>query len=217
MLRILNLEAGYGKLRVLKGVSLHVSRGEVVTILGANGAGKTTLLSAIAGVIKPWDGEILFDGQRIEKAPAEKIVSMGCSLVPEGRQVFGPLTVKENLVLGGYARRGRTQDASARSFLAGVYELFEVLREREFTLLFHEGRESNLHVVQVTDQILMLLTFGHETQVGLVRLYTTRALEVLKPIFEHAEDTEDELVDQSFSLEAGTALDDLFPEQSPQG
>jgi branched-chain amino acid transport system ATP-binding protein len=134
MLRILNLEAGYGKLRVLKGVSLHVSRGEVVTIIGANGAGKTTLLSAIAGINKPWDGEIIFDGQHIEKAPAEKIVAMGCSLVPEGRQVFGPLTVRENLVLGGYARRGRKQDASARSFLAGVYELFGVLRERESQL-----------------------------------------------------------------------------------
>ena len=88
--------------------------------------------------------------------------------------------------------------ALAAGSFAATRQLAEVLKEREFTLLFHEGKESNLHVIQVTDQILMLLTFGHETQVGLVRLYTTRALGVLKPIFEHAEDTEgdDRLFDQ---------------------
>jgi predicted regulator of Ras-like GTPase activity (Roadblock/LC7/MglB family) len=105
--------------------------------------------------------------------------------------------------------------ALAAGSFAATRQLAEVLKEREFTLLFHEGKESNLHVIQVTDQILMLLTFGHDTQVGLVRLYTTRALEVLKPIFEHAEDTEgdERLIDQDYSLEAGTALDELFPEQ----
>jgi predicted regulator of Ras-like GTPase activity (Roadblock/LC7/MglB family) len=108
--------------------------------------------------------------------------------------------------------------ALAAGSFAATRQLAEVLREREFTLLFHEGKESNLHVIQVTDQILMLLTFGHETQVGLVRLYTTRALEVLKPIFDRAEDTEgdEKLFDRDYSLEAGTALDDLFPEQDAQ-
>ncbi len=105
MLRIANLEAGYGRLRVIKGVSLHVSPGEVVAIIGPNGAGKTTLLATIAGLIKPWTGEISLQGRRIEQAPPEQIVALGCSLVPEGRQVFGPLTVKENLLLGGYVRR----------------------------------------------------------------------------------------------------------------
>jgi predicted regulator of Ras-like GTPase activity (Roadblock/LC7/MglB family) len=105
--------------------------------------------------------------------------------------------------------------ALAAGSFAATRQLAEVLKEREFTLLFHEGRESNLHVIQVTDQILMLLTFGHDTQVGLVRLYTTRALEVLKPIFDRAEDGEgdDKLIDQDYSLQADTALDDLFPEQ----
>jgi predicted regulator of Ras-like GTPase activity (Roadblock/LC7/MglB family) len=105
--------------------------------------------------------------------------------------------------------------ALAAGSFAATRQLAEVLKEREFTLLFHEGKESNLHVMQVTDQILMLITFGHETQVGLVRLYTTRALGVLKPIFERAEDTEgdEKLLDQDYSLQAGTALDALFPEQ----
>jgi len=108
--------------------------------------------------------------------------------------------------------------ALAAGSFAATRQLAEVLREREFTLLFHEGKESNLHVMQVTDQILMLLTFGHDTQVGLVRLYTTRALGVLKPIFERAEDTEggEQMFDQDYSLQAGTALDDLFPEQGAQ-
>ena len=105
MLRIANLEAGYGGLRVIKGVSLHVSPGEVVAIIGPNGAGKSTLLATIAGLIRPWSGEIRLEGRRIEQAPPERIVALGCSLVPEGRQVFGSLTVKENLLLGGYVRR----------------------------------------------------------------------------------------------------------------
>ena len=108
--------------------------------------------------------------------------------------------------------------ALAAGSFAATRQLAEVLKEREFTLLFHEGKESNLHVIQVTDQILMLLTFGHDTQVGLVRLYTTRALEVLKPIFEYADDSEgdEKLIDQDYSLQAATALDDLFPEQGVQ-
>ena len=128
MLRIANLEAGYGSLRVIKGVSLHVSPGEVVAIIGPNGAGKTTLLASIAGLIKPWTGEISLQGKRIEQAPPERIVALGCSLVPEGRQVFGSLTVRENLLLGGYVRR-RERDAAPA--LEGIYRLFGVLRERE--------------------------------------------------------------------------------------
>ena len=108
--------------------------------------------------------------------------------------------------------------ALAAGSFAATRQLAEVLKEREFTLLFHEGKESNLHVIQVTEQILMLLTFGHETQVGLVRLYTMRALDVLKPIFEHADDNdgEERFLDQDYSLQVGSALDDLFPEQGAQ-
>ncbi len=134
MLRVLNLEAGYGNLRVLKGVSLHVSPGEVVTIIGANGAGKTTLLSAIAGLIKPRAGEVIFDGEPLQGAPAEKIVAQGCSLVPEGRQLFGTLTVKENLVLGGYARWRGSLKGGGGEALRTVYRLFGVLKERESQL-----------------------------------------------------------------------------------
>lgn len=103
--------------------------------------------------------------------------------------------------------------ALAASSFAATRQLAEVLSEREFTLLFHEGRESNLHVVQVSEQVLLLIAFGRETQVGRVRLYTTRALEVLKPVFEPAEDISGDeiLIDPDYSREAGKAIDGLFP------
>jgi branched-chain amino acid transport system ATP-binding protein len=129
MLRVRNLEAGYGSLRVLKGISLHVSPGEIVAIIGANGAGKTTLLSSVAGLVQPASGSILFKESEIGRLPPERIVPLGCSLVPEGRKLFPPLTVRENLVLGAYvhASRGR---ALVQERLEGVYALFPRLEER---------------------------------------------------------------------------------------
>jgi len=131
MLSVRNLEAGYGPLRVLKGVSLHVSPGEAVAILGANGAGKTTLLKTIAGILRPRAGAVLFDKKEIGDMASEKIVALGCSLVPEGRHVFSTLTVRENLLLGAYSRR-REERAQAKAIasLEEVYRLFGVLEER---------------------------------------------------------------------------------------
>ncbi len=100
----------------------------------------------------------------------------------------------------------------AASSFAATQQLAEVLHEREFTLLFHEGGESNLHVAQVTDQVLLVITFGRETQVGKVRLYTSRAIEVLRPIFSTTDEDADDalLIDDDYSLLAGEAIDDLF-------
>jgi len=133
MLRIRNLEAGYDKLRVLKGISLHVNPGEIVTIIGANGAGKTTLLQTVANVIRAQSGEILFDKKNIRSIPAEKIVELGCTLVPEGRQIFDTMTVKENLILGAYSLR-KMKRTELRSALIWIYELFPVLADREYQL-----------------------------------------------------------------------------------
>src|SRR5665811_1102126 len=100
---------------------------------------------------------------------------------------------------------------AAGSF-AATQQLAEVLHEREFTLLFHEGRESNLHVAQVTDQVLLVITFGRETQVGKVRLYTNDAVEVLRPVFDVSEDDDQVslMIDDDYSLLADEAIDDLF-------
>jgi len=130
MLKVKNLEAGYGKLRVLKRISMHVDPGEIVTIIGANGAGKTTLLHTITGLIKIGTGEIVFKNNNLKKISAEKIVAAGCSLVPEGRQVFSTMTVQENLVLGGYVQAKRDRK-SVDYEMARVFELFPVLKERD--------------------------------------------------------------------------------------
>ncbi len=134
MLRIKNLEAGYGPLKVLRKVSLHIGPGEIVTVIGANGAGKTTLLKTIAGLVPGRGGEILFEKRDIRALPAERIVFLGCSLVPEGRQLFAPMTVRENLVLGASVQYRRDRHAEVQEDLGRVYRLFPWLRERETQL-----------------------------------------------------------------------------------
>ena len=129
MLKIRNLEAGYGKLRVLKRISMHVDPGEIVTIIGANGAGKTTLLHTVTGLVKINSGEILFRNNDLNRLKPEKIVASGCSLVPEGRQVFSTMTVEENLILGGYIL-AKKEKGGLKHEIGKVYELFPVLKER---------------------------------------------------------------------------------------
>jgi branched-chain amino acid transport system ATP-binding protein len=131
VLRLRNVDAGYGKLAVLRRVSLHVSPGEIVTIVGANGAGKTTLLRTVAGLLRPRAGELSFDGQDVTRAPTDRIVALGCSLVPEGRQVFAPMPVRENLLLGAHVQYARGKRAEVAEDLERVYGMFPVLRTRE--------------------------------------------------------------------------------------
>jgi len=131
MLRIKNLESGYGRLKVLKKVTMHIRAGEIVTIIGANGAGKTSLLKTISGLIRPRSGEILFDMQEIGKLPPERIVFLGCSLVPEGRQVFAPMTVRENILLGAYPQLRKKRGEAVKDDIERIYGIFPRLRERE--------------------------------------------------------------------------------------
>jgi branched-chain amino acid transport system ATP-binding protein len=131
MLKIRSLEAGYGSVKVLRRVSIHVSPGEIVTIIGANGAGKTTLLKSIAGLLRAQAGEIQFDRQDILRLPPERIALAGCALVPEGRQVFATMTVHENLVLGGYVQVRRGHKHQVNQDLARVFALFPRLEERQ--------------------------------------------------------------------------------------
>jgi branched-chain amino acid transport system ATP-binding protein len=130
VLTLRNVESGYGSLKVLRHVSLHVSRGEIVSIIGANGAGKTTLLRTVLGLLRAQGGEILFEDRDITAARTESIVRGGCSLVPEGRQVFAPMTVRENLLLGATARLGRGEALRVEEDLDRVFALFPRLLER---------------------------------------------------------------------------------------
>ncbi|NNF84411.1 MAG: ABC transporter ATP-binding protein [Deltaproteobacteria bacterium] len=134
MLRIKNLEAGYGPLKVLRKVSLHIGAGEIVTVIGANGAGKTTLLKTVSGLLVPRGGEILFEKNTIRKVPAERIVSHGCSLVPEGRQLFAPMTVRENLILGASVQFRKRRNEEVTEDMERVFGLFPRLKEREAQL-----------------------------------------------------------------------------------
>jgi branched-chain amino acid transport system ATP-binding protein len=131
MLRIKNVESGYGRLKVLKKVTMHIGAGEIVTIIGANGAGKTSLLKTISGLIRPRSGEILFDMREIGKLPPEKIVFLGCSLVPEGRQLFAPMTVRENIFLGAYPQYRKRRGDAVKDDVERIYGIFPRLRERE--------------------------------------------------------------------------------------
>ncbi len=134
MLRLRNVEAGYGAVQVLRRVTLHVAAGEIVALLGANGAGKTTLLRTVAGLVRAGAGELLFQGTDVRRLRTERIVALGCSLVPEGRQVFAAMPVRENLLVGTHVqlRRGRRREVEAD--LRRVYGLFPVLAEREAQL-----------------------------------------------------------------------------------
>jgi branched-chain amino acid transport system ATP-binding protein len=149
MLKILNLDAGYGALRVLKGLSLHVNAGEAVAIVGANGAGKTTLLKTIAGVLRPRAGSVLFNKQPIHNRSTEQIVELGCALVPEGRHVFPTMTVRENLLLGAYCRR-RDSAADTAATLENVYRLFPILQDRQDQLAgtFSGGQQQMLAIAR---------------------------------------------------------------------
>jgi branched-chain amino acid transport system ATP-binding protein len=126
LLEVEDIRTFYGNIEALKGVSLEVEEGEIVTLLGSNGAGKSTTLRSISGLTPPREGSIRFEGNEVAGMPAHDVVKLGISLAPEGRHCFPRMTVRENLDLGAYLRRGHQQDDLER-----VYELFPRLKERD--------------------------------------------------------------------------------------
>jgi branched-chain amino acid transport system ATP-binding protein len=130
MLTVRNLDVAYGAVTVLRRVSLHVNPGQIVAIVGANGAGKTTLLKAVTGLVRPRGGDIALNRQSILHHRTERTVAMGCSLVPEGRHVFGDMTVRENLILGAHVQYRRGRRDEVREDLARVFAMFPVLERR---------------------------------------------------------------------------------------
>jgi branched-chain amino acid transport system ATP-binding protein len=124
---IRNLRVFYGRVEALKGVTLEVDQGEIVTLIGANGAGKSTALRAISGLIRPASGEIVFQGKRIDSLSPQDVVRGGIAHVPEGRRVFPFMTVRENLNMGAFRRKDKEE---IKKNLEGVFEHFHILRER---------------------------------------------------------------------------------------
>ena len=127
MLKVDNLEVAYGNIKAIKGISLEVNQGEIVTLIGSNGAGKSTTLRAISGILKPRNGSITFNGERIDGVEGHEIVAKGICQSPEGRRIFPRMTVDENLDLGAFLRNDKAAIAADRE---RVLELFPRLQER---------------------------------------------------------------------------------------
>ncbi len=131
MLRVESVSAFYGAIQALRNVSLHVNPGEMVALLGANGAGKTTLMKVVSGLHPPAKGKLFFSGRNIAGLPAERVLRLGVGQVPEGRQIFAPLSVLDNLILGAYVRFRGEGKTEIYKDLDSIFEMFPVLRERQ--------------------------------------------------------------------------------------
>jgi branched-chain amino acid transport system ATP-binding protein len=126
LLDVKDIRVRYGNIEAVKGLSFHVRRGEIVTLIGANGAGKTTTLRTVSALLRPFEGAIFYEGRRIDLLPAHEVVAQGVAQSPEGRRIFPRMTVRENLDMGAFIRK----DAGQREDLERVFELFPILRER---------------------------------------------------------------------------------------
>ena len=180
MLRIQSLNAFYGNIQALRGISLHVDDGEIVTLLGANGAGKTTLLNTICGLITSRQGKITFRDEDITKLSAEKIVRLGISQVPEGRQLFGDLTVLENLILGAY-HHYRSRKKEVYRYLDTIFEIFPILKEREkqYAGTLSGGEQQMLAVGRALMSMPTLLLLD-EPSMGLAPKIISEIFEIIK-------------------------------------
>jgi branched-chain amino acid transport system ATP-binding protein len=185
VLTVRTLDVAYGAVTVLRGVSLHVKAGEVVAIVGANGAGKTTLLKAITGLVRPRRGDVRLRGQSILGVPTARVVALGCSLVPEGRQIFGDLSVRDNLVMGAYVQYRRGRSAEVDADLARVLAMFPILEKRSGQLggTLSGGEQQMLAIgraLMARPTLLML----DEPSMGLAPLVVKEIFEVITRISE---------------------------------
>ena len=180
MLKLIGVEAFYGKIKALHGVSLEVPDGKLVCILGANGAGKTTILKTISGVVEPEMGTIHFDGERIDRLDAEKIVSLGISHVPENRHIFPELTVYENLVMGGFLVSDRSL---LETRLEEIFDRFAVLRERKDQLAGTlSGGEQQMLAISRALMLKPKLLLLDEPSLGLSPLLVQEIFDTIKEL-----------------------------------
>lgn len=180
MLKVENLVVSYGGIEALKGISLEVPEGKIVTLIGANGAGKSTLLRSIMGLVKPQSGTISYEGKNITGLNSQKIVTTGITLVPEGRRVFPNLTVLENLQIGAYLRNDKEQ---IEKDIKWIYELFPRLEERSWQMAgtLSGGEQQMLAVgraLMCRPQVLMM----DEPSLGLAPLVIKDIFKIIEQI-----------------------------------
>jgi branched-chain amino acid transport system ATP-binding protein len=182
MLNIQDLHVRYGGIHAVKGVNLNVSEGSIVTLIGANGAGKSSILRAICGLVKPSAGKITFDGKDITRIATDNIIKLGISLVPEGRRVFTNLTVTENLVLGGYTQKEKSQ---VQKDIDRVFGLFPRLKEREAQLAGTlSGGEQQMLAVGRALMSRPKLMMMDEPSLGLAPMLVKDVFKIIKEIRE---------------------------------
>ena len=180
LLRVQDLKISYGGINAVKGIDLHVDQGEMVALIGANGAGKTTTLKAICGVMKPAAGRVHYRTQDITGMPSHALVEMGIALVPEGRGIFGRLTVDENLGIGAYTRRDK---AAVKTQLDHVYALFPRLKERRSqTAGTMSGGEQQMLAIGRALMSAPKLLLLDEPSMGLAPLMVQRIFDTIRQV-----------------------------------
>jgi branched-chain amino acid transport system ATP-binding protein len=200
LLEVQDLEAGYGAVQVLWRVALRVDAGEIVTVIGNNGAGKTTTMLAVTALVPPWRGEITFDGRTVHGLEPPDIAGLGLALVPQGRRLFGAMSVEENLLMGAYLRRDRGVEATLRR----VYEILPRLRERRRQLAGTlSGGEQQMCAIGRALMARPKLLCVDELSFGLAPRVTDEMLDVLVVI--RAEGTSVLLVEQDVELALAVA------------
>ncbi len=180
MLELKNIKTYYGNIQALKDVSIKISEGEIITLIGANGAGKSTTLMSICGIVPPRSGEVLFMGKSIQNLPPNNIVSLGISQVPEGRRIFPFLSVAENLDMGAFLRRDKDE---IKRDIEYIYELFPILAERRNqaggTLSGGEQQMLAISRALMAKPRLLLLD---EPSLGLAPLVVKQIFEIIKKL-----------------------------------
>jgi branched-chain amino acid transport system ATP-binding protein len=182
MLSIKDLEVYYGVIQAIKGVSFEVNEGEVIALIGANGAGKTTILGTITGLVSAKSGSIDFEGTDLLKVPAHSIVSLGMAHVPEGRRIFGELTVYENLKMGAYTRKDKKEIADT---LEMIYKRFPRLKERKNQIAGTlSGGEQQMLAMGRALMSHPRIILMDEPSMGLSPLFVTEIFNIIKDISE---------------------------------
>ena len=201
LLQVENLHVAYGAIRALRGISFQIEQGEVVTLIGANGAGKSTTLRTISGLLRSTEGDVLYRGESLVRTPAERIVSMGICHVPEGRRIFGRLTVQENLEMGAYTRSDSKEiSESMERVFASFPRLKERLGQRGGTLSGGEQQMLAMGRGLMSRPALLLLD---EPSMGLAPILVEEIFEIIRRI--NAEGTSILLVEQNAAMALSVA------------
>lgn len=180
MLELIDVNIYYGAIHALKGINLEVNQGEIVTLIGANGAGKSTALKTISGVLKPKTGKVIFKGNEIHKTSAEKLVGLGISHVPEGRRVFMNMSIMENLEMGAYSRKDKSE---IKKDYEKIFEMFPRLLERKNQMAgtLSGGEQQMLAIgraLMARPKLLLL----DEPSMGLAPLIVKQIFSIIKDI-----------------------------------